>query len=70
MDQYARGLEGGPELDGRLIFAGEHTSGEFARFMNGAVESGNRAAKEILGLRKSELPKPPDLSRLSVIRLA
>jgi monoamine oxidase len=46
-----------PELDGRLIFAGEHTSGEFAGFMNGAVESGNRAAKEILALRKSELPK-------------
>jgi monoamine oxidase len=46
-----------PELEGRLIFAGEHTSGEFAGFMNGAVESGNRAAKEILALGKSELPK-------------
>lgn len=46
-----------PELDGRLIFAGEHTSGEFAGFMNGAVESGNRAAKEILELRQIELPK-------------
>jgi monoamine oxidase len=46
-----------PELDGRLIFAGEHTSGEFSGFMNGAVESGNRAAKEILEPGKSELPK-------------
>jgi monoamine oxidase len=46
-----------PELEGRLIFAGEHTSGEFSGFMNGAVESGNRAAKEILEVRKSELPK-------------
>ncbi|MEY2562775.1 MAG: hypothetical protein QOH88_968 [Verrucomicrobiota bacterium] len=45
-----------PELDGRLIFAGEHTSGEFSGFMNGAVESGNRAAREIL-TKKAVLPK-------------
>jgi monoamine oxidase len=38
-----------PELDGKLIFAGEHTSMESAGFMNGAVESGERAAKELLG---------------------
>lgn len=37
-----------PELDGRLLFAGEHTSEDFFGFMNGAVESGNRAAKELL----------------------
>jgi monoamine oxidase len=37
-----------PELGGRLIFAGEHTSANFSGFMNGAVESGNRAAREIL----------------------
>jgi monoamine oxidase len=37
-----------PELGGRLIFAGEHTSPDFSGFMNGAVESGNRAAREIL----------------------
>jgi len=37
-----------PELGGRLIFAGEHTSADFSGFMNGAVESGNRAAREIL----------------------
>jgi monoamine oxidase len=37
-----------PELDGRLHFAGEHTSAEFLGFMNGAVESGERVAAEIL----------------------
>ena len=37
------------ECDGRLIFAGEHTSLVSAGFMNGGVESGNRAAKEIIG---------------------
>ena len=42
-----------PELDGRLIFAGEHTSGDFSGFMNGAVQSGNRAAKEILEPKKN-----------------
>ncbi|HEV2840443.1 MAG TPA: FAD-dependent oxidoreductase [Chthoniobacterales bacterium] len=45
------------ELDGRLIFAGEHTSGDFSGFMNGAVESGNRAAKEIIEPKKEELEK-------------
>lgn len=38
-----------PELDGHLIFAGEHTSSESPGFMNGGVESGLRAAKELLG---------------------
>lgn len=42
------GIEGKPELDGRLLFAGEHTSVDFTGFMNGAVESGNRVAREIL----------------------
>jgi monoamine oxidase len=37
-----------PELDGALVFAGEHTSAEFGGFMNGGVESGERAAKELL----------------------
>jgi monoamine oxidase len=50
-------VAGKPELDGRLIFAGEHTSGEFSGFMNGAVQSGNRAAKEILEPEKTELNK-------------
>ena len=38
-----------PELDGKLLFAGEHTSADFSGFMSGAVESGNRVAKEVLG---------------------
>jgi len=46
-----------PELGGRLLFAGEHTSGDFAGFMNGAVQSGNRAAKEILEAGKIKLRK-------------
>jgi monoamine oxidase len=48
---------GEPELGGRLVFAGEHTSGDFSGFMNGAVQSGNRAAKEILEPKKTELSK-------------
>jgi monoamine oxidase len=35
-----------PELEGRLLFAGEHTSEAFTGYMNGAIESGNRAARE------------------------
>ncbi len=38
-----------PELDGRLLFAGEHTSADFSGFMCGAIQSGNRAAREALG---------------------
>ncbi len=37
-----------PELDGRLLFAGEHTSLVSPGFMNGGVESGNRAARQVL----------------------
>lgn len=37
-----------PELDGRLYFAGEHTSARSIGYMNGAVESGERAAREVL----------------------
>ena len=53
--QYTTLLEvaGEPELEGRLIFAGEHTAGDFSGFMNGAIQSGNRAAKEILAPRKA-----------------
>ena len=35
-----------PELKGRLLFVGEHTSANFSGFMCGAIESGNRVAKE------------------------
>jgi len=44
-----------PELDGALVFAGEHTSAEFGGFMNGGVQSGERAAKEIL--KEALIPK-------------
>ncbi|MBY0420985.1 MAG: FAD-dependent oxidoreductase [Parvularculaceae bacterium] len=49
--QYTTLVEAGapPELGGRLHFAGEHTSAKSMGFMNGAVESGERAAREILG---------------------
>ena len=40
-----RGCEGEPE--GKLFFAGEHTSLEAQGFMEGAVRSGVRAAREI-----------------------
>jgi monoamine oxidase len=36
---------------GRLVFAGEHTSEEWQGYMNGAVESGLRAAHELLSGR-------------------
>jgi len=42
-----------PELDGRLLFAGEHTSTEFPGFMCGAIESGERAAAAILAGRRA-----------------
>jgi monoamine oxidase len=35
-----------PELNGRLMFAGEHTSLDLNGFMAGALESGLRAAKQ------------------------
>ncbi|MCX6129172.1 MAG: FAD-dependent oxidoreductase, partial [Proteobacteria bacterium] len=42
------GAAGEPELNGRLLFAGEHTSIDFSGFMNGAVESGNTVAQQIV----------------------
>ncbi len=36
-----------PELGGRLLFAGEHTSADFPGYMNGAIESGLRVAQEV-----------------------
>jgi monoamine oxidase len=45
--QYT-GLFGVPELpEGPFHFAGEHTSSEYFGFLNGAVESGERAGKEV-----------------------
>jgi monoamine oxidase len=36
------------ESEGPVHFAGEHTSREWQGFLNGAVESGQRAAREVL----------------------
>jgi len=33
---------------GRIVFAGEHTSERWQGYMNGAVETGQRAARELL----------------------
>jgi monoamine oxidase len=44
----SRGAE--PALGGRLQFAGEHTSTDFLGFMNGGVQSGNRAATALAKL--------------------
>lgn len=48
--QYTTMLEvaSEPALEGRLQFAGEHTSSDFLGFMNGGVESGNRAAAALV----------------------
>ena len=48
--QYTTLVEhcGTPSADGRIQFAGEHTSVDFMGFMNGAVESGERAAAALL----------------------
>jgi monoamine oxidase len=48
--QYTTLLEVGaePALGGRLQFAGEHTSSDFLGFMNGGVQSGNRAAAALV----------------------
>jgi len=37
---------------GRVVFAGEHTSTEWQGYMNGAIESGKRAAAEIRALAR------------------
>jgi monoamine oxidase len=36
----------------RILFAGEHTSNQWQGYMNGAIESGKRAAAEIRALRR------------------
>ena len=42
---------GKSELGGKLLFAGEHTSESWAGFMEGAFESGNLAAQQIIAKR-------------------
>jgi monoamine oxidase len=38
---------------GRIVFAGEHTSIKYQGYMNGAIETGLRAAAEIAAIRES-----------------
>jgi len=72
LDPFARGgyAAFGPEFRpewrselsravGRIAFAGEHTSREWQGYMNGAVESGHRAAREIEMMQLMELPSAP-----------
>ncbi len=56
--QYTTMLEVAPEpaLHDRLQFAGEHTSADFLGFMNGGVQSGNRASEaliDVMALKKN-----------------
>ena len=48
--QYTRLYEdlATPTADGRVVLAGEHTSFEHQGYMNGAIESGERAARSVL----------------------
>jgi monoamine oxidase len=52
---------------GRVLFAGEHTSERWQGFMNGAVESGQAAAREAIALvrleRASQVSSSPPSSR-------
>ena len=41
-----------PRAYRRLVFAGEHTSLRWQGYMNGAIESGKRAAAEIRAMRE------------------
>ena len=38
---------------GRIVFAGEHTTIKFQGYMNGAIETGLRAAAEIAAINSS-----------------
>ncbi|WP_415063209.1 flavin monoamine oxidase family protein [Bdellovibrio sp.] len=42
-----RGVAGEPEYEGRFLFAGEHTSLRYAGTLQGALESGVKAASEV-----------------------
>ena len=43
----------------RIAFAGDHTSREWQGYMNGAVESGHRAASDIEMMALMELTSAP-----------
>ena len=50
--QYTKFVGAEREAEGNCHFAGEHTSIDFQGYLNGAVESGERAAGEILAALK------------------
>lgn len=47
-----------PQPCGRLVFAGEHTSLRWQGYMNGAVESGRRAAADVAALHELGVTAP------------
>jgi monoamine oxidase len=72
LDPFARGgyAAFGPEFRpewrselsrafGRIAFAGDHTSRKWQGYMNGAVESGQRAARDIEMMQLMQLPSAP-----------
>jgi monoamine oxidase len=49
-----------PELDRRLVFAGEHCSADWSGYMNGAVHSGKQAVDLLLGrVSQERAPETP-----------
>jgi monoamine oxidase len=50
--QYTKFSGAEREASGNCHFAGEHTSIDFQGYLNGAVETGERAAGEILAALK------------------
>jgi monoamine oxidase len=60
--QYTRFWGGTAQADGNAHFAGEATSTYSQGYLNGGVESGDRAAMEVL--QKLGLPVPDSLSKL------
>jgi monoamine oxidase len=55
--QYSQffGSQSEPELNGQILFAGEHTSVEFMGYMNGAYATGIQAANVIIKRHKRKL---------------
>ncbi|KAI8617406.1 flavin-containing amine oxidoreductase-domain containing protein [Chytriomyces sp. MP71] len=52
-DALAQPVSFGPCLEGLLVFAGEHTQRDHFATVHGALLSGERAARDVLGHRKS-----------------
>jgi len=49
------GIEGKSELDDKLHFIGEHASGDWIGFMNGAIQTGNQTAYKLSGKTLSKV---------------